>query len=93
MAGTLNKLKYGWSKYGGGWRGLEQEPLSDKWCCQACGEIHPKVISPYMFEWLPREFVRICASCHYKTKKKKIKTFKQLKITVKKRSYWDSLQT
>ncbi len=62
---NLDRAKYGWSRYGGPNRGLVQEDLTEEWNCQACGETQTNQLPPYMYEFSPREFVRICSKCHY----------------------------
>jgi len=61
---ALNKQKYGWSKWGGPNMGLVQKNLTETWFCQACCEEQPDDLSPYMFEFVEREYVRICSKCH-----------------------------
>ena len=69
-----NKM-YGWSKYGGVNLGLVQENLTPEWSCQACGGVQTDDLPPYMFEFLPREFIRICSPCQYIRQKDQINTF------------------
>lgn len=62
---ALNKQKYGWSKWGGANFGLVQKNLTEEWSCQACGEKQTNELPPYMFEFVEREYVRICSKCHH----------------------------
>lgn len=62
---ALNKAKYGWSKWGGANYGLVQKNLTNEWSCQACGQTQPDELTPYMFEFVEREYVRICSKCHH----------------------------
>lgn len=64
LRNAMNKAKYGWSKFGGPNRGLVQEDLTDEWNCQACGETQTKELPPFMYEFSPREYIRICSKCH-----------------------------
>jgi len=59
---TVKRVTGGWSRYGGGRRGLIKAKL-DTWTCQSCGLDHPTTDSPYMFEMFPGEFIRICSRC------------------------------
>jgi hypothetical protein len=62
---TLTTKMYGWSKYGGVSMGLVQENLTPEWYCQACNDKQTDDLPPYMFEFTPREFIRICSVCHF----------------------------
>lgn len=78
---------YGWSKWGGGFKGLVKEEL-DTWTCQCCAEDQTIDLPSYMVEIWPREFVRVCAKCKNKMIKEKIKKFDDLVALVR-----SSLQT
>ena len=64
---TINKMKYGWSKWGGANHGLVKEEL-DEWYCQGCGKKQVKGLPSYM---LPithkedRDFARVCSKCEH----------------------------
>lgn len=62
---ALNKAKYGWTKWGGPNMGLVQKNLTETWFCQACKEEQPDDLTPYMFEFVEREYIRICSKCHH----------------------------
>jgi hypothetical protein len=62
---ALNKQKYGWSKWGGPNFGLVQKNLTPEWFCQACKQMQPEELTPYMFEFVEREYIRICSKCHH----------------------------
>jgi len=61
--GIDSKMKYTWSKHGGTGYGLVQENKTEDWMCQACGQRQSDVLPSYMFPFLEREFMRICAQC------------------------------
>ena len=61
---SITTFSYGWTKWGGANRGLVQEDLTEEWHCQACGETETAELPPYMYEFAPREFIRICSKCH-----------------------------
>jgi hypothetical protein len=75
MEDSLGKQKYGWSKYGGGNKGLETTKIHTDWCCQACGETQPVSLPPFKFRVEHREFIRICSSCYNKVKKQHIEEY------------------
>ena len=60
---TIKKVTGGWSRWGGGRRGLIKSQSDPVWTCQSCGLDHPMTDSPYMFELFPGEFIRICSRC------------------------------
>ncbi len=62
---ALNKQKYGWSKWGGANMGLVQKNLTETWFCQSCKQEQPDKLTPYMFEYASREYIRICSKCHW----------------------------
>lgn len=71
----LYKEKYGWTKYGEGNKGLYQGEVPEEWNCQACGEPQPSELSPYKFEFVSREYIRICAKCYAKVHADHITSF------------------
>ena len=79
----FNKLKYGWSKYGGGHYGLVTNDTGNTWFCQACGEEQPKEIDPYKIEFAPRQFVRVCPKCFRQKLVTKV-TYQQLVVIIRK---------
>lgn len=74
----ITKFMYSRSKYGGVNYGLVQENLTPEWSCQACGEKQIAELPPFMFEFLPREFARICSICHHTRLKENITSFEDL---------------
>ena len=68
---------YGWSKWGGGNKGLVKEELKE-WYCQACIKPQKKELPSYMVETATREFVRVCSSCKHKMIKKNLKSYYDL---------------
>lgn len=62
---NVNQAKYGWSKWGGANFGMVQKNLTPEWFCQACKEMQPVELTPYMFEFVEREYIRICSKCHH----------------------------
>jgi len=74
---TINQLSYGWSKWGGGNKGLVKEEL-DEWYCQGCGEFQKKILPSYMVESATREFMRVCSSCKHKMVEKRIRDYWKL---------------
>ena len=65
---------YGWSKYGGGNKGLVKEEL-DEWYCQSCSEIQQKGLPSYMVELATREFARVCSRCKHKMIQKRLRNY------------------
>lgn len=57
------KVTGGWSRWGGGRKGLIKANTMGEWHCQSCASTHASSESPYMFELFPGEFIRICANC------------------------------
>ncbi len=58
-----NKYTGGWSKYGGARHGAIKESFDDSWFCQSCGSMQPHTLKPFLYEFLPGEYVRVCAKC------------------------------
>lgn len=52
-----------WTKYGGAANNFVQADVGEEWACQSCGARHPKVLSPYRFEYPEGEWIRVCATC------------------------------
>lgn len=52
-----------WTKWGGARMDLIQEGVSDIWFCQSCNDPQPKDLTPYRFEFIKDEYIRICAKC------------------------------
>lgn len=82
---VITTAMYGWTKWGGSNMGLVQKNLDPEWNCQACGDLQTEELSPYMFEFIPREYIRICSICHFIRIKQTIKEFKDLIEAVRKR--------
>ena len=59
----INKLKYGWSKYGDPNFGLIQKDLTKDWTCQSCAQIQALHLPHFLFEFIDREFIHICSKC------------------------------
>jgi len=79
----LTEAMYGWNKYGGVNLGLVQEKLGDEWVCQACSQTQT-LGQPYSFEFVPREFIKICESCHGVRVENNIGEFSDLMVIVRK---------
>lgn len=60
---TVKKVTGGWSRWGGGRRGLIKADTNGEWYCQSCALPHAPEDKPYMFELFPGEFIRICSKC------------------------------
>jgi len=75
---SITKKMYGWSKYGGGRKGLAKESLPE-WTCQLCGTRHSKEMPSYFVPETDscREYYRVCSVCKNKTLKLNIKTFEE----------------
>lgn len=79
---TVKKVTGGWSRYGGGRRGLIKAENEGVWTCQSCGLDHPNSDNPYMFELFPGEFIRICNKCMWLAKMNHVVDFLILKQLV-----------
>lgn len=73
-----NRLKYGWSKYGDPNFGLVQRNLTEEWACQSCSEAQDNHLPSFMFEFMEREFIRICSKCQNLKIKNNVSTFDKL---------------
>lgn len=82
----ITGFMYGRSKYGGVNMGLVQENLTPEWYCQGCREKQTDDLPPYMFEFSPREFIRICSICHFTRLKENLLTLSDLLERVRMRS-------
>ena len=58
----INKLKYGWSLYGGPRREFVKEDQED-WTCQACARRYSMAVPYFMTEIFDEEFAKICSKC------------------------------
>lgn len=56
-------LTGGWTKYGGARKHVIQKQIKNTWCCQACGQERPKEMSPFSYEFMEGEYIRICGPC------------------------------
>lgn len=77
QATSPTKLMYGWSKHGGGMKGMVQE-RNEEWSCQSCRRRFPDTVQSFMFPIYPREFGRICQSCLDMAIAKEMKTLWEL---------------
>ena len=62
----FNKLKFGWSKYGGANLGLVKDVIDYEWYCACCADKQPKGAPTFLFEFAPSDYLRICAICENK---------------------------
>ena len=77
----------GWSKHGGARLGLIHSQAEDTWYCQSCRVEQPKTLPGFLLEFLPSEFVRVCASCFHKARGKEYSYHKVvLEVRVENRS-------
>lgn len=61
----INKLRFGWPKFGGARREFVKEEQDD-WTCQACATRYSISVPCYMTEIFDEEFAKICAKCQNK---------------------------
>jgi len=86
------KTTGGWSRWGGGRKGLIKSNVGDSWTCQSCATDHTGQDSPYMFELFPGEYIRICSNCLRIAKIMHAVDFLTLKKMVNRKGMWiDSL--
>lgn len=55
-----------WSKWGGGIKTPYKNqfsPVEESWRCQSCGKEMPKEISPFLYEYPEKEYIRVCPIC------------------------------
>ena len=79
----MKKVTGGWSRWGGGRKGLIKADTCGEWYCQSCATAHPPEDNPYMFELFPGEFIRICNKCLWLAKINHAIDFLTLKELVK----------
>jgi len=80
---AIKNLKNSWSKWGGIDPGLQKR--TPEWVCQACGEVQPEVIDPFIFPLSNMEYLRICPDCQNKKVTFHIETFEiMIKVCRKK---------
>lgn len=63
---SLKGLTGGWTKWGGAKHELyinQWDRDLGEWYCQNCGKKSPHELTPYMYEFPEKEFVRVCAPC------------------------------
>jgi hypothetical protein len=62
---TWGKVRYGWSKFGGGFFGMVKN--EGDWFCQSCGQVQPEEFPQYMvpLDKTERDFLRICSVCKH----------------------------
>lgn len=86
---SITNKAYSWSKWGGSNLGLVQENKTDEWNCQACSEPQTSELPSYMFEFIEKEFIRICSVCQSLKLLKHIETLSELIDTARrKREVW-----
>lgn len=56
-------LTGGWSKYGGARQHVIKTKIAKKWYCQSCGKERPKEMTPFLYEFVEGDHIRICATC------------------------------
>lgn len=81
----ITRLMYGWSKHGGGFKGLVQQDKEDEWTCQACAKKQPLQMPSYMIEIGSREYARICSECYNVALREKIRRIQSLIAFVRKK--------
>jgi hypothetical protein len=77
---AFNQMRYGWSKFGGGFFGLVKN--EGIWICQACGEEQTDDLPQYYIamDKSEREFVRICSICKHVQLKYKLGRYNYTRI-------------
>lgn len=87
---SLNKMRYGWSKYGGANYGIAKQTgtagdlsrdLDDNiWYCQLCGAEQTNDLPNYLFSLddAQRDFIRVCSKCKFEAIGKKAKSYREL---------------
>ena len=75
-----------WTKWGGGRYALIKEIL-EEWYCQGCGRKQVEGLPAYMIplDSGRDEFFRVCSRCKHLALEKKIDSYHQLVIVVRKR--------
>ena len=77
---TWGKIRYGWSKFGGGFFGMVKN--EGDWFCQACGQKQPEEFPQYMIptDKNERDFIRICSVCKHIQIKHKLSKYSYIRI-------------
>lgn len=79
---TINRMKFGWTKYGGANRDIITDH-DNTWTCQACGETHSKVIPSFLVTFEDMPTLKLCAKCRNVVSVNEIEEFMQLVIIVR----------
>lgn len=74
---TINRMKFGWSKYGGANREIIVDH-DETWACQACSDMSNKVIPSFLVEFEDTPTLKICAKCRNVVKNEKLVNFQVL---------------
>lgn len=88
----INKMKYGWSKYGGPSKGLVKKQL-DYWSCQSCGDQLTIGLPVFMFPFDGKDFLRICSDCQNIALVYDISVFASLSFLVRTCKPFETLST
>lgn len=56
-------MRGSWTKYGYSRKTVIQAHITKIWACQSCGFKYPDIISPFLFEFIKGEYIRVCALC------------------------------
>lgn len=56
-------LTGGWSKYGGAKQQVVKESIDREWICQSCQARHAAEMTPYLYQFMDDEYIRVCAIC------------------------------
>jgi len=77
---AFNTMRYGWSKFGGGFFGLVKN--EGKWFCQACGGEQTDDLPQYYIpmDKTEREFARVCSLCKHIQFKYKLGRYNYVRI-------------
>lgn len=79
---------YGWSKYGGGNKGLVTSHTGT-WFCQSCSEEQVDELPGYMLPFNDREFGRVCSRCYHEAVKQEVKDLLTLRDLFKPKELWE----
>lgn len=79
---TINRMKFGWSKYGGANRDIIVDH-DTQWTCQACGETHDKIIPSFLVTFGDMPTLKLCAGCRHAATKNDIQEFHRLILIVR----------
>lgn len=74
---TINRMKFGWTKYGGANREIIIDSDHD-WSCQACAERLYKAVPHYLVTFEDMPTLKLCGSCRHSTSVNKITQFSEL---------------